>query len=532
MLFFEKEGWDSWLYQDPETGAFYVYYISGLNDTRPSYRYWNHVSGAVSADGVHYSKIGPVLDIPSPEVAWIGSGSTWPLMNASTGEPSDPPTYVLQYSGALPINETWSGHLGYQRIYFAISHDLVSWTPYDKPFDIDQRYYNRTIPQKRWDCMSVVCQNPAKSLHQCRSGYYATFTATPNGESENGFGLAQSSDGLHWEALPPITQCTKHSRWPNAPCLPGPSPEVGSFVYHSGNYFIVVSGAVYRAKNVTGPYSLVDANSMIYNSGGDANLCGRGENSTSGGSCFSFPRMWKTSAGDGILLMTATRVIGGSDAAGRPIAYFDTIKRVDVDSNGTARAAWWPGNEAIKGRGLAQKVALSPSIGLTSFSRPQWSLQQGLVVELHISQSLLSFDSCIGFVVEAIEESGDAWVACWNTTSGVGQVGSASLRDDNTYEWRASGTPGPGQSPTVIEHNLPIKSGVDLDFRLLLRADRYGPTMADVYIEDYLLAVWTLSNSSGRVGVAGVNGAKSVSPCSDCSASAMSLLGWQFGFPE
>ena len=46
--------------------------------------------------------------------------------------------------------------------------------------------------------------------------------------------------------------------------------------------------------------------------------------------------------------------------------------------------------------------------------------------------------------------------------------------------------------------------------------------MLDVYVDDYLLAIWTLSNMTGRVGVVG--GHSVVSPCAErCDAHALTF---------
>ena len=56
--------------------------------------------------------------------------------------------------------------------------------------------------------------------------------------------------------------------------------------------------------------------------------------------------------------------------------------------------------------------------------------------------------------------------------------------------------------------------------------------MIDVYIQDYLLAVWTLTNATGLVGLTGIGGGQSLSPCgAGCEAHAMTFRG-EMALPE
>ena len=96
--------------------------------------------------GVHFAPLGPVLNVPANEtqhIDWLGSGAVWPLLepNAAGAPTGKKKRYVINYSGAFSKNDTWDGSIDYQRIYFATSDNLISWTPQpDQTFSIDSRW--------------------------------------------------------------------------------------------------------------------------------------------------------------------------------------------------------------------------------------------------------------------------------------------------------------------------------------------------------------------------------------------------------
>jgi hypothetical protein len=87
-----------------------------------------------------------------------------------------------------------------QNIIFLTSTDLLHWTKVDESFrfNADGRWYKE---KGRWDSMDVL-PRPDGSL-------YAYFTAEPVPEKLDykacyAVGFAESKDGLHWQALPPL----------------------------------------------------------------------------------------------------------------------------------------------------------------------------------------------------------------------------------------------------------------------------------------------------------------------------------------
>ena len=116
MLFPEdNNGYDLWLYR--EQSAFYMYFISGSTGADPNPTpaqkqggNWDHIGAASSADGVHFSPLGPVLNVPANEtrnIDWLGSGAVWPLLRQQGPSGEKKKRYVINYSGAFSHKHHW-----------------------------------------------------------------------------------------------------------------------------------------------------------------------------------------------------------------------------------------------------------------------------------------------------------------------------------------------------------------------------------------------------------------------------------------
>jgi hypothetical protein len=533
-----NNGYDLWLFR--EQSSWFMYYISGSTSSSgsgdppptPAQQKggnWNHIGASTSADGVHFAPMGPVLNVPANEtehIDWLGSGAVWLLLEPSTGGRSNASPkkkrWVINYSGAFSKNDTWDGAIDYQRIYFATSENLISWTPQpDATFSIDSRWYNDTeCCIMRWDCMSVVCKDSGRSPGECQSGYHGLFTASPLPacptcpDNKDGLGFASSADGLHWEALRPITQGQPGSRWPKAPPIGG---EVGSVSRVNTTVFVLIGGRLWSAPSVEGPFEPMVNNPLILN--GPINPETSNSDCTNG-ACWSFPRLWDLSTADeSLMLMTVNRLVGGHTS------YSDALKQARVDSNGTLRLMYWAGNDAMRGRPLRT----SDDAVLSLFALPEWDLSAGLVLTAQSDAG----GECAGVFVENGTNSG--WVGCWHRGRGVGLIGGAVLNHSSpggraSFRW--------AWPPTAVDRGaLPIDASGSLRLRLLARVAAgsvgvpfrrggYRPgthAMLDLYVDDYLLAVWTITNMTGRVGMVGNGGA--VSSCANerCNVHALSF---------
>lgn len=238
-----KEMWDTWLYF--HNGTHYLFTLH-LTESR-----WDGITLATSPDGVHFSDRGIILS-KRPEAVWLGTGAVWEYTDG----------FVMNYS--LEVD-------GRQRICFAISQDFLHWEPLPPEFDFlpDSKFYDDT-PAGRWDCIWPVRRE--------EGGYYGFFTANPLCEDQltlPSVGAATSSDGIHWEALPP-----PRFEWKGHPVNVG---EVGAVELINGKFYMLVgmnelefgmreySRAdlgdmgmyVFVSENIMGPYQLQEDNPRI-----------------------------------------------------------------------------------------------------------------------------------------------------------------------------------------------------------------------------------------------------------------------------
>lgn len=173
--------WDTWLFAESGT-----YYLFALTRETPESALWDSVRLATSADLVHWEDRGTILR-KAPGVDWMGTGHTWKAGGR----------YVLNFSEC-------TGNL--QRIRFAVSDDLLQWTPLEDALEPDPRWYQAghdgsTVAEPRWDCIYVV---PAED----GDGFVGYLTATANFGSPARRGVAGmvvSDDGLHFAATRPAT---------------------------------------------------------------------------------------------------------------------------------------------------------------------------------------------------------------------------------------------------------------------------------------------------------------------------------------
>eukprot|EP01052_Picozoa_sp_SAG31_P025423 SAG31_NODE_2227_length_6148_cov_5.268309_10_plen_235_part_00 len=168
----------------------------------------------------HASESGP----QAPNCAtWMGSGSVWKRLGSPANDTDE---WVMNFSQEYDCQDSCPGGINSsscncQSMFFAISKDLLSWTPvspnaeqHPSPlvFKYDSASYftpTSNPESSRWDCMSVI-PRPA-------GGYYAYWTASPistpgschgpqtapkNWTRSCGAGFGESADGLHWRALP------------------------------------------------------------------------------------------------------------------------------------------------------------------------------------------------------------------------------------------------------------------------------------------------------------------------------------------
>lgn len=194
----DKWVWDFWLAQDgPDYHVFYLQAPRSLE--KPELRHWNvSIGHAVSQDLRDWQVLPDALH-PSPATteAW-DNYMTW------TGSIiRHESLWVLLYTGG---NRAERGLI--QRIGLATSTDLVRWQkhPANPLISADPRWYE-LLDLNLWQ--DQAWRDPWVFQHPESGDYHALITARVNHGPADGRGVighARSSDLIHWEVLPPVTE--------------------------------------------------------------------------------------------------------------------------------------------------------------------------------------------------------------------------------------------------------------------------------------------------------------------------------------
>lgn len=298
----EKQGeiWDTWVYY--HEGRYYQYYIAG------PFEFWAGHDLAISTDGVHWTEHGRILEGRSG-TKMVGSGHLWESQDRAGNR-----QWVANFS-------EWMGDLqtGRQDIMFITSTDLVNWkkTNESMRFAQDARWYEA---RGRWDCIDVVRRGDGT--------FYGYFTADPVREKLDyepcGFGFARSSDGVAWEALPPVAGDIRG--------------DLGGIQEIQGRYYLLIShedghGRVAVGDRPEGPFFRQNRNYRLFGSRADSDAC--------------FPRFIHSAPGGPLV---NHHYSGG-------VPYSAPFKDIEVDAEGILRLKWWKGNDALKDTRVSFKLA-------------------------------------------------------------------------------------------------------------------------------------------------------------------------------
>jgi hypothetical protein len=281
--------WDTWVYY--YHGKYYQYFDAGICGFTDQYDL------AVSDDGVVWREIGKVLQ-RRPGVSCLGTGT---IIEAPGFEDTNP-KWQLNYT------ETVDGR---QSIMFATSSDLIQWNKLGEScrFHPDERWYD---PAGRCDCMDYV--------RMSGGGLYSYYTANPIGKKVAyracGFGVAESKDGIHWTALPPI---------------PGNiGGEIGGVQKIGNRYFATIGGGeIGVSDSPEGPFLAQKKNTHAFGQDCDVGFP----------RFFHNPPVEKTLNRNGALM---SHFFWGS------LVYSALLKAIEIDPEGTFRVMWWEGNNILK----------------------------------------------------------------------------------------------------------------------------------------------------------------------------------------
>jgi len=190
--------WDFWLAQDgPDYHVFYLQAPRSLE--KPELRHWNvSIGHAISQDLRDWQVLPDALH-PSP-----ASTEAWDNYTTWTGSIiRHEGLWVLLYTGG---NRAERGLV--QRIGLATSTDLIRWRKHraNPLLSADPRWYE-LLDLNLWH--EQAWRDPWVFQHPETGDFHAFITARCNDGPADGRGVmghAQSSDLIHWEVLPPVTE--------------------------------------------------------------------------------------------------------------------------------------------------------------------------------------------------------------------------------------------------------------------------------------------------------------------------------------
>ncbi len=423
---------------------------------------------STSEDGVHFQE----QDLVITGDDQIGSGMIWKGIN-------------FEQDGKYYMSFTQHEHL-YLVTKLAESVDLRTWNRLGPrvEFRPDARWYKvGPFDQRpsylgpRWDDMQTIPDG--------NGGLYGFLTANPRKRS--GFGFGRSTDGLHWQALPP-----PEIHWTANDVLPW--MEVAGACRVGDRYYLAVKSYTradfmeqYRteynlptpdripeisgiwiltADQPEGPWRPAPKNARLLTF--DARYA-----HTSFCGFFNGP--------DGLMFNHEVKYRENGDNLGNQ--HLAPFKRIQMDEDGSMRLCYWHGNETLK-VGKPTEIRLPEQTDGPAMLNEALDISIGAVIEGRFTFKECSQHKC-GIYIQgpgqtgwAIRVSRDAHIECG---------------DMDESSWALT-NPEP-----VIDRSIsfPEQAG----FRLLIR-DRF----VELYVDDILIQAYSTANlPTGRIGLLGAD---------------------------
>lgn len=456
--------WDTWLYY--EDGVHYLFYLASTRLDRP----WDSIGLATSIDGVHFEDQGKVI-FKADDATYLGAGHTWKAGG----------TYYFNFS------EDRNGTL---EIFFAESDDLRTWRriPAEESISrLDPTWYaeGTEFSAQRWDNIWVIDDG--------EGGYCGYVTAVAK---DGPIGLrgtcasVTSSDGRVFTTGTPVIE----------PGVWGDKLEIGG-VEKIGDYYYMLAaqaeiplglrwtahhaqaaGGMYvlRADRKEGPFRLDPRQQPL--------LVSAPQHYT------YFSRFYP--CGDEMLSChhSITPVRDIVNVYPKPGTYLAPLKKV-VEHDGLLSYAWWPGNEALKGRPLAPALEHARGRGLSgppgvrpagaTFDAPAGGLLEiPLALDLErgvVLEATLSADPHAAPLSGAgllIESAASPWAG---TLALADSHGAFSTGSYNGYAFRA-------HDSKRLAATRPSQR-----WRVLVRG-----TLVEYYLDDAFVQAYTLPEPPGR----------------------------------
>ncbi|MEI6782856.1 MAG: hypothetical protein WCQ21_18265 [Verrucomicrobiota bacterium] len=467
---------DQWLYY--HDGVHYLYH---LYEQPPCPSYGVYL--ATSKDGVHFKEVGPVIE-KQKDAVWLGSGSFW----RAGGK------YIMNFSEAR----------AHQSISFAQSEDLIHWQRLGEEYrsNPDSRWYE----VDRWDCIWALPRKEGGFWGYLSANPWRRSDQHPTGLTYRSTGMMESADGVRWNAIAPPA-----FEW-------GTTPEMGNFEVGAvrqfkSKYYLMAQtwgpyeGGSYLGATAPGMYTFVgDTPRGPFRPDTQAfRLLGNTRTRST-----HFLRFYELP--NEVLVNHYLFTRSGK-------AWLAPLKKAVVDDQGHLRLAYWPGNEAMKGKPVA---FAPPARGTTSGSKEAVRLTvdgSGGIAVLPLDGQ---FDVLNGVVLEGtveiqtagetpgrcgiyIEETTGQGTAVMVGTDGQSQLGALKLEGATSFE-----------PDDFVEAGITPRR--EHTFRLLTR--QY---MLEFYLDDRLIQCYSIpERATGRIGFVAHGG----------RAVASSLKAWEMNFPE
>ena len=459
---------DVWLVYHEDTyylyheDTYYLYWLVGtqyrqrfgVRAGRPPRLYG--IALCTSRDGIRWNEAGIVIKL-ARDAQWMGSGAVW-----KRSDFDESGVFVMNFS-------EWrgpTGDLGQQTIFFAESTDLVHWTRLsdDLEFVPDERWYFRNKGNgSRWDCIFPVQRDSG--------GYYGYFTGTPKPHGTSARALAESADGVHWRALPPVA----------AP-LPG---EVGGCAKIGDRYYMIATGLCMVADNPTGPFETQAKNGrpLSPDSSGYSPSESHGRLMHGAG----FPRFFVSPFGV-LICMHLSDQDATDHEKQRSQNRFGLLLSTEVDAEGTLRAKWFANNDQLEATPVR-------NLSASASGSPRWlhgidALAEGSIIEGEVT-----------LATGAPANQPPALLILYGPDVGAGSGGLAlrvglqvAGRCALDIVARVDGTV--VQPLYAVDHELELAGTVQ--FRLVVQS-----RIVSLYLDDYYISLLRVAEPVARVGLEG-----------------------------
>ena len=442
------EMWDSWVVYHED--RYYLYLVTASSE---GVEYWDGFTLCTSVDGVHWEEVGEILHV-ADDAYWLGGLATiWSIETEDQAGRAQR-KFITSFSEFRGENKEEDQ----QTLFFAESTDLVHWKRLGNEYEFkpDPRWYKVDQGCKsRWDGLCVIPRP--------EGGWYGYLTACSNEPnlpactdgSTLTFGMAQSHDGLHWEALPvpriDWNGMLDAKTTTNPPENIFRAISVGDIEHIDGKYYLLnTTTAVLVSESPFGPFHPQPVNQpLIPERAGEGNR---------------FPRLCRTA--DGLLYVHHDKTSAG--------VTFAPMKRAFVDNDGILRLKYWEGNEALKG----ERIDLCPPKDGGVFFEPCLDVSVGVILE---GKMEFGKEKC-GLLIECLT---DQTVAILTSESGITEYGpfEKELACINAQE--------------IERFDRGLGNLASAAWRLLLRLDKAEFYLNDVFIQSIRLP----GNATGSIGL-------------------------------